>query len=202
MADSYLTLQKPSSGLFRDRNSRFLAFAYPVQSLDEVNSLLTSIRKKYHDARHHCFAYRINPENEQYRMNDDGEPSGTAGKPIYNQIVSNELFNVLIVVVRYFGGTLLGTGGLINAYKSASMDAIKKASIIEKYPENRYFLKFSYEKLSAVLRILKEEDLVADDYQYDIECTLSVSIPKRISGEVVSKLGTAGLVQINLLQSD
>jgi uncharacterized YigZ family protein len=126
MEDSYRTFEKPAEGFYRDRNSRFLAFAYAVESVEQVNEILALLRKKYHDARHHCYAYRINPEKEQYRMNDDGEPSGTAGRPIYNQLVSNNLINALIVVVRYFGGTLLGTRGLINAYKSAAGDAINK----------------------------------------------------------------------------
>ncbi len=202
MIESYRTLQKPSEGLFRDRNSRFLAFAYPVQTVDEVNEIVGSLRKKFHDARHHCYAYRINPEKEQFRMNDDGEPSGTAGKPIYNQIVANELFNVLIVVVRYFGGTLLGTGGLINAYKSASMDALSKASVIEKFPENRYLLKFEYEKLNVVLKILKEEKLVAADPEYGVACLLYVSIPKKISEQILNRLNATGGIQIEPVDSD
>ena len=129
-ADKYLTIEKNSDGIFKDRGSKFLAFAYPVSSPEEIKIILAELRKKYHDARHHCYAYMLGAEKETYRSNDDGEPSSSAGKPILGQIQSNNLSNILIVVVRYFGGTLLGVGGLINAYRSAAADAIRNANII------------------------------------------------------------------------
>ena len=124
MDDSYKTLENPAEGIYREKGSRFLAFGYPVHNEEEIKIRVAALRKKYHDARHHCYAYRLGPAGETYRVNDDGEPSGTAGKPIYGQLLSNNLTNVLVVVVRYFGGTLLGTGGLITAYRSATSDML------------------------------------------------------------------------------
>ncbi len=126
MDDSYKTLESPAEGTYREKGSRFLAFGFPVQNEEEIRNILASLRKKYHDARHHCYAYRLGTTGEAYRVNDDGEPSGTAGKPILGQLLSNNLTHVLVVVVRYFGGTLLGTGGLITAYRSATADMICK----------------------------------------------------------------------------
>ena len=117
--------------MFRDRNSRFLAFGFPVETMAEINDIIAGIRKKYHDARHHCYAYRLGHAKEIFRMNDDGEPSGTAGKPIYGQLLSYDLTNILVIVVRYFGGTLLGTSGLINAYRSATVDMLSKATFCD-----------------------------------------------------------------------
>jgi len=131
-SDSYRTIEGPSKGLFRDRGSRFIALAYPVRTTDEIKSILEELRKEYHDARHHCYAYMLGPDRQVWRANDDGEPSGSAGRPIMGQINSHELTDILIVVVRYFGGTLLGVSGLINAYKTAAADAISNASIVER----------------------------------------------------------------------
>ena len=130
--DNYLSIEKRSEGIYKDRGSKFLAFAFPVYQEDEIKDILAELRKEYHDARHHCYAYRLGASKEIYRVNDDGEPSSSAGKPIFGQIQSNDLSNILIVVVRYFGGTLLGVGGLINAYRSAAADALINASIIER----------------------------------------------------------------------
>ncbi|PLX14682.1 MAG: YigZ family protein, partial [Marinilabiliales bacterium] len=130
--DQYLTISKPSEGLFKDRGSKFLAFAYPVSSEEEIKAFQEQLRSDYHDARHHCYAYMLGPKKENYRANDDGEPSSTAGKPILGQIRSFDLTNILIVVIRYFGGTKLGVGGLINAYKTAAEEALKNAKIIRK----------------------------------------------------------------------
>lgn len=202
MEDSYRTLKDPAEGFFRDRNSRFLAFAFPVESIMEINEIIASLRKKYHDARHHCYAYRINPEREQIRMNDDGEPSGTAGKPIYNQLVSNDLMNSLIVVVRYFGGTLLGTGGLINAYKSASLDAINKASIVIRYIEILYRLIFTYEKLGAVMKVLKDEGVNTLNAKYDNECSIIIKVRKNASAHLLEKFVSIGDIRAELMHSD
>jgi len=202
MQDTYRTFEKPAEGLYRDRNSRFLSFAYPVVSSEQAGELIGSLRKKYHDARHHCYAYRIGPEKEQFRINDDGEPSGTAGKPIFNQLVSHGLMNVLIVVVRYFGGTLLGTGGLINAYRSAAGDAINNATLVTRFVENNFYLRFPYEKLSAVMRILKEENLNATEAIYEMECTMIIGIRKSVSDAVLGKLITIAGLKVELLQND
>ncbi|OFX54518.1 MAG: YigZ family protein, partial [Bacteroidetes bacterium GWA2_30_7] len=152
MKDTYLTIESQSEGLFKDKGSKFIAFAIPVCNEDEIKQHLESIRKKYYDARHHCYAYRLGLEGNIYRTNDDGEPSNTAGKPIYGQILSNELTNVLIIVVRYFGGILLGTGGLINAYKSASANAIANAKIIKKTEDTLLKIIFDYTITNDVMK--------------------------------------------------
>lgn len=202
MQDTYRTFLNPAEGSFRDRNSRFLAFGYPVESAAQVGEIVNSLRKKYHDARHHCYAYRIQPGKELFRINDDGEPSGTAGKPIYNQIISHDLMNTVIIVVRYFGGTLLGTGGLINAYKSAAGDVINNATVVERFIEDHIQLKFPYEKLNAVMKILKDEELNASNAVYELECTMMIGVRKSASVNVMGKLvGISGL-KAELLQND
>jgi uncharacterized YigZ family protein len=132
MTDSYKTIKKESQGYFKDKGSKFLAFAFPVKSEEEIKEILTRLRKEHHSARHHCYAWRLGSEEITFRANDDGEPSSTAGKPILGQLLSFEVTNILIIVVRYFGGTLLGVSGLINAYKNAAADSLNNAEIIEK----------------------------------------------------------------------
>jgi uncharacterized YigZ family protein len=188
MEDTYKTLEKPAEGLFRDKNSRFLAFGFPVDSVDQVTEILGKIKKKYHDARHHCYAYRLGTEKEIYRLNDDGEPSGTAGKPIYNQLLSREITNTLIIVVRYFGGTLLGTGGLINAYKSAAKDMLDHASIGIRYMEDLFFITFPCEKLNAVMKVLHDENLVPVQPEYAAACTMKVAVRKGLSDRLTQKI--------------
>lgn len=202
MPDQYLTFEKPAEGLFRDRNSRFLAFAYPVQSVEQVTAIVASLKKKYHDARHHCYAYRIQPAKEIFRMNDDGEPQGTAGRPIYNQLVTNGLMNALIVVIRYFGGTLLGKGGLINAYKSAASDAISKAALVTRYVEDKYLLKFRYEKLNAVMRILKDENLIPYNARYESECSIIIQVRKSATDKIFGKFVLLDDVNVEKVQDD
>lgn len=157
--DEYLTLKNESQGLYKEKGSRFIAIAVPVGSVDEVKSQLERLRKLYHDARHHCFAYRLGEEPFEYRYNDDGEPSGTAGKPIYGQIQSFELTNILIVVIRYFGGVKLGTGGLIQAYRSAARDSVNNGEIITKTWKAVFEIRFNYPRMNDVMRIIKDENL-------------------------------------------
>jgi len=188
MEDTYRTIEKPAEGIYRDRNSRFLAFGYPVETTDQVHEILGTLKKKYHDARHHCYAYRIGPGPYQYRTNDDGEPSGTAGKPIYGQILSHGLTNILIVVVRYFGGTLLGTSGLINAYRTAAASMLDEAVIIEKTIGITCNLSFPYALLNGVMKVIKEEGVAYTNPSYDNSCNLTVSIPKSILEKFRGKL--------------
>jgi uncharacterized YigZ family protein len=176
MDDSYKTLEGTAEGTYREKGSRFLAFGFPVQNEEEIRIIVAGLRKKYHDARHHCYAYRLGPTGETYRVNDDGEPSGTAGKPIHGQLLSNNLTQVLVVVVRYFGGTLLGTGGLITAYRSATADMLAHAKIIVRLVEIKLQLIFPYDMLNPVMRILKEESLSPSDADYDTMCTLVVKV--------------------------
>jgi Uncharacterized conserved protein len=186
--DKYNTISLPSTGIFKDKGSKFLAFAYPVKNENEVKILVDKLRKEYFDARHHCFAYRIGADKLAFRANDDGEPSGTAGKPILGQILSNDLTNILIVVVRYFGGILLGTGGLINAYKAASADVIANAVIVEKYVFNIYQIHFAYLQMNAVMKLVKDYDLDASDQIFEMSCSMKLRIKYGLVSNVLPKL--------------
>lgn len=176
MKDSFLTIELGSEGQFKDRGSKFLSFAYPVSSEEEIKMRLDSLRKKYHDARHHCYAWRLGPDHSMYRANDDGEPSNSAGKPILNQIESRDLTNVLVVVVRYFGGTLLGVGGLINAYRTSASAALDKCNIIKKYIYKSYKILFDYSMMNAVMKIIKEHDLENYDHHFEMSCSLKINV--------------------------
>lgn len=176
MSDTYRTIQAPSEGLYKDKGSKFLAFAFPVATEEEIKEHLDRIKKQYFDARHHCYAYALGPKGETFRANDDGEPSGTAGRPIHGQILSAGLTNVLVIVVRYFGGILLGTSGLITAYKEASRDALSQAQIKECTVDNRYRIQFDYLSMNSVMKILKEYSLVPQNQQYDMACSLEVDL--------------------------
>jgi uncharacterized YigZ family protein len=157
--DEYRTLKGTSEGIYKEKGSKFIALAMPVANVGEVKTELEKIRKKYYDARHHCYAYQVGFKQLEFRYNDDGEPSGTAGKPIYGQIQSHELNNVLIVVIRYFGGIKLGTGGLIQAYRSASKDAIENGQVIIKTWTVKLKISFDYRQMNEVMRIIKEGNL-------------------------------------------
>ena len=175
-ADTYLTIKEPSTGLFKDKGSKFLSFAYPVVEDTEIKGIVDKLKKQYFDARHHCYAYRLGADKLIFRANDDNEPSGTAGKPILGQIVASNLTNILVVVVRYFGGTLLGTSGLINAYKNASAEAISNALIVEKHVFAIYQLRFNYQQMNYVMKIVKDYDLSSFDQNFEITCSLNVNI--------------------------
>jgi len=192
MTDSYRTIEHNATGLFKDKGSKFLAFAYPVTTEEQVKQQVNELKKEYFDARHHCYAYMLGPEQKKFRANDDGEPSGTAGKPILGQIQSKNVTNLLIVVVRYFGGTLLGTGGLINAYKNAAADALESAQIIEKQVLQVYSLHFPYPVINEIMKVLKEEKLDQWDQQFELTCSLKIAIPAAICLSVCEKLAQAG----------
>jgi uncharacterized YigZ family protein len=185
---TYKTIAEKAEGLYREKGSRFLAFGFPVTDESEVKSILASLRKKYHDARHHCYAYRIGTDPFRYRANDDGEPSGTAGKPIYGQIVSHALTNILIVVVRYFGGTLLGTSGLVTAYRSAAANMIAASSVIERSIVVTCCLTFPYSAFNKLMKILKEAGIEPIRPVYDNACTLTVSVPLPVFERFSAKL--------------
>ena len=176
--DTFLTIKAPAEGYYTEKRSKFLAFAFPVSTIDEIKSIVADYQKKYYDARHVCYAYMIGPERTVFRANDNGEPSGTAGKPILGQINSNNLTDILIVVVRYFGGVKLGTGGLIVAYRLAAAEAIANAEIIEKKVELSVSFNFEYPFMNDVMRIVKEEnpDVVAQ--QFDNDCSMTLRIRK------------------------
>ena len=186
MEDTYKTIKDSSQGIYKEKGSKFIAFAIPVSSREQIKEYLANLRKSNHSARHHCFAWVIGYNREDYRVNDDGEPSGTAGKPIYGQILSNNITNVLIVVVRYFGGVKLGKGGLINAYRSAAADALKNAVITTKTIRETYRLHFNYPVMSDVMKILNEFDIEQLERRFELDCTIDFSVRKKDKKKVVA----------------
>lgn len=174
--DIFYTIKRPAEGIFKDKGSKFLAFAFPIESEQDFKDHLARLKKQYFDARHHCYAFAIGLNRDINRSGDDGEPSGTAGKPIYNQLLSSNLTNIAVIVVRYFGGTLLGTSGLIQAYKGAAADAITNAEVIEKHVQAKLNLSFEYELLNQVLKIVKGEGADILNQHYDNTCMLETSI--------------------------
>lgn len=186
--DTYKTIVKKSSGVYKEKGSKFISIAYPIANEEEVKELLNNLRKEYYDARHHCFAYSIGVSGNQWRVNDDGEPSGTAGRPIYGQIMSKNLTNVLIVVVRYFGGTKLGVSGLINAYKLAAADALENAQIITKTINDIYQISFNFIVLNEIMKVIKDESLDLIEQQFDNACMISLGIRKSKVESVLGKI--------------
>lgn len=179
--DTYSSIAAPSRGLFKDNGSRFIAFAYPVETEAQIKEIVASLKKEYHDARHHCYAYRLGYKADVFRANDDGEPSGSAGRPILGQIDSRGLSDVLVVVVRYFGGIKLGIPGLIRAYKSSSEDALSQAAVVEKIAAVNYRVEFGYMAMNFVMKVLKDLKIEAGDQQFDMRCSAVVRV--RLSAE-------------------
>jgi uncharacterized YigZ family protein len=178
MEDIYQTIEQESQGYFKDKGSKFYAFAFPVKSENEVKEILFRLRKEHYSARHHCYAWRLGTEEITFRANDDGEPSSTAGKPILGQLQSFNVTNILIVVVRYFGGTLLGVSGLINAYRNAAADALGNAEIKQRIIEREVVLNFTYNELADVMNIIKQENLTVIQTQFEEKCNLIFSVRK------------------------
>ncbi len=183
--DTYKTIEAPAEGIFKDRGSKFLGFAYPVSSEQEVKNILEQMRKTHFSAAHHCYAFRIGPDKTMFRANDDGEPSGTGGRPILGQIQSHDLTDILIVVVRYFGGTLLGVSGLINAYKSGAIEALNQAKIIEKQVQEIYRIEFPYDAMNKVMKILKDENLAQWSQDFQLTCSLEFAVRKNDADRVI-----------------
>lgn len=178
--DTYKTITKPSEEtLFKDRNSKFFGYAFPVFSEEEIKERLEELRKKHHSARHHCYAWQLGIEKIRFRANDDGEPSNSAGQPIYTQIQAFEVTNVLIVSVRYFGGTKLGVGGLINAYKNSAQLALEASDIIEKTIDIQYKLSFGYDLMNKVMRIIKEKNIEIISQKMEMDCEYIISVRKK-----------------------
>ena len=199
--DEYLTIKGRATGIFKDRGSKFIAIASPAESVDEAMSVIDDIRKEYHDARHHCYAYMIGNDGENWRVNDDGEPSGSAGNPILGQIKSFGIANVVIVVVRYFGGTLLGVGGLVNAYRSASREALSNAVIITRLIEEKYLVEFPYLQMNSVMKLFKEENISQTDQRFEIDCSLVITIRKTIEERIINKLESMEGVKCILVEN-
>lgn len=176
MTESYLSISKSGNGLYKEKGSKFISFSFPVSSEEEISNQLEKLRKQFHDARHHCYAWCLGPDRLNYRVNDDGEPGNSAGKPILGQIESKNLTNILIVVIRYFGGVKLGVGGLIQAYKTAAREAIDDSIIVKRYVHSYYYLHFDYLAMNDVMKILK--DMEAEQYEQDfnLSCSLKTKI--------------------------
>ncbi|MEI6554317.1 MAG: YigZ family protein [Paludibacter sp.] len=185
---TYKTISSSTEGIYKEKGSKFLSFAIPVNTVDEIKEILKEYRKKFFDARHVCYAYMLGAEHEKFRSNDDGEPSGTAGKPILGQINSRELTNVLIIVVRYFGGVLLGTGGLVVAYKEAASDALNRAEIIEKAVYVEISIGFDYLLMNDVMRIIKDTNAQISTQTFDNTCSMLLFIRKADERVLITKL--------------
>ena len=179
--DTYKSIAAPSEGLFKDNGSRFISLAWPVESEEEVKEIVDALKKKYHDARHHCYAYRIGLDGSRFRANDDGEPSSSAGRPILGQIDSAGLSDVLVVVVRYFGGIKLGIPGLIRAYKTSTADALAQAQVVDKVAGEDWRLSFDYLSMNAVMKAVKDLNLPQKDQQFGQSCSMVVRV--RLSAE-------------------
>jgi len=188
MAESFRSITHLSQGIYKEKGSKFLSFAIPVKNVVEIKSILDIYRKKYYDARHVCYAYMLGADRSEFRANDDGEPSGTAGRPILGQINSSELTDILVIVVRYFGGILLGTSGLITAYKEAAADAIGQANIVEITVKNELNIRFEYPLLNDVMRIIKEYDVQIVNQQFEEQCSIKISVPKKVTELISIKL--------------
>jgi len=197
--DEYKTIASFAKGVYKDKGSKFIALAYPVDSVEEALGALDIVRKEYHDARHHCFAYRLGEEGLIWRANDDGEPSGTAGNPILGQIRSSGVTNIMIIVVRYFGGTLLGAGGLINAYKSAAGSALSSARIVKRTVNIRFGLVFPYSEIGKVMKLIKDEKIDQSGQSFEIECRLIIGFRKSFEARIRKKLGNIDNLSFKLL---
>lgn len=188
--DTYRSIAAPAQGLFKDNGSRFIALAYPVESIEQIKDIVSALKKEYHDARHHCYSYRLGYKGDTFRANDDGEPSGSAGRPILGQIDSVGLSDILVVVVRYFGGIKLGIPGLIRAYKTSTADALGAATIIEKTATKAYTLSFDYESMNSVMKLLKDLSLPVRAQNFGTLCTLETSVRLSAEEDFLSRAAT------------
>lgn len=200
--DTYKVIEAPVSSIYKEKGSKFLAFAEPVFNQADAMNIVNKYREQFHDARHHCFAWAIGPSLESQRMNDDGEPSGTAGRPIFGQILSFDLTSIVIVVVRYFGGIKLGVSGLITAYKTAAREALSSAVIITKTVNEVYEVLFDYPETNEVMRAIKENDLKIIKSEYSEKCRLLFSIRKNNAETASKQIALINNVNINYLRTE
>ena len=191
--DTYKSIAGLSEGLFKDNGSRFIAKAYPVESEAEVREIVAAIRKEYHDARHHCYAYRIGLDGATWRANDDGEPSGSAGRPILGQIDSAGLSDIRVVVIRYFGGIKLGIPGLIRAYKTSTADALSQAQVVEKVAGRWVTLRFPYDSLPVVMKTVKDLGLPQRGQSFQEECVLEVRVRRSLELDFLERIEKLGI---------
>jgi len=200
--DTYHTISSHAEGLYKEKGSKFIGLAFPVCKEEEIKPILEELRKEYHDARHHCYAYVLGFDKSAHRYNDDGEPSGTAGRPIYGQIQSKDLTNILIVVIRYFGGIKLGVSGLINAYRSAALDTINHATIKSLTVNDVYELSYEYPLMNEVMRVIKDENLNVLEQDFQISCRLLFTVRKNFSNRIYDRFSRIHGVQIKYLKTD
>lgn len=194
--DTYKTIAGPAEGIYREKGSKFIALAFPVESEAQIKEKLAEIQKQYFDARHHCYSYILGPNKDAYRLNDNGEPSGTAGRPIHGQLLSKDLTNTLVIVVRYFGGIKLGVSGLINAYKTAAKDALDHATIIEKTVDVTYKVSFDYSVMNSVMQLLKDPYVSILGQGYEDRYLISFKIRRREADRIVTALKKISTVTV------
>ncbi|MBQ1819542.1 MAG: YigZ family protein [Bacteroidales bacterium] len=197
--DSYKTIAKPAEGSYSEKRSKFLAYAFPVQNEQEVKERLAEIQKKHWDARHHCYAYILGAHKDAYRLNDNGEPSGTAGRPIYGQLLSKDVTNTLVIVVRYFGGIKLGVSGLQNAYKVAAREALDAAVIEERTVQETYRVTFEYVKMNDIMQILKDPEVQVLDRQSYMQCIYTISVRQREADRITGALRKVPMTTVESL---
>jgi len=197
--DRYLTIEKESEGIYKSKGSKFLSFAFPVKNENEIKKILDALKKKYHDARHHCYAWILGPSMQSYRTNDDGEPHNSAGKPILGQIHSFKLTNVLVLVVRYFGGIPLGVSGLVTAYRTASSEALGNARIIEKYVYNNYLIRFGYPEMNHIMKITKDMDAETYDPVFEMNCEIKVKVKSSMHEKFIYQLKSCKGTKVEIL---
>ncbi len=194
--DSYKTIASPAEGSYSEKRSKFLAYAFPVQNEQDVKQRLAEIQKKHWDARHHCYAYILGPHKDAYRLNDNGEPSGTAGRPIYGQLLSKDLTNTLVIVVRYFGGIKLGVSGLQNAYKVAAREVLDAAAIEERTIQETFRVTFEYTKMNDIMQILKNHDIQIIDRQSYMQCIYTISVRQRDADRITEALRKVPMTEV------
>jgi len=197
--DTYRTIAEPAEGFFKDKGSKFISFVFPISSENEAKIYLLELRELHPKANHHVYAYRLGLDRMTYRLSDDGEPSGSSGRPILNTLYSKEITNILVVVVRYFGGTLLGIPGLINAYRSATEDALENAQIVEKHLFNLYDLRFSYVQMNDVMRIVKEMELPVREQTFEMECKMVLEVRTTLTERFISRAEKVEGLSVKLL---
>ena len=187
--DSYKSIAAEAKGLFKDNGSRFIARAYPVETEEEIKEIVAGLKKEFYDARHHVYAYRLGYKGDKFRANDDGEPSGSSGRPVLGQIDSNNLSDILVVVIRYFGGIKLGIPGLIRAYKTSTADALANAQIVEKIASRRYKVTFGYMSMNSVMKVFKDMGLEQKNQKFDMECSLETNVRLSLVDTFIERMG-------------
>jgi len=200
--DTYKTIKARSEGIYKEKGSKFIAVAFPVTTENEVKEALTLLRKEYYDARHHCYAYILGFDKSAYRTNDDGEPSGTAGRPIHGQLLSKDLTNTLVVVVRYFGGIKLGVSGLINAYKTAAKEALEASEILESIVYDIYEISFDYLQMKDAMKLLKDENLHQFNQKFETTCSLQFSVRKNDSSRLYESFRKIENLKIQFVRTE